>query len=116
MHGAGVGKWGVGVLETLAQRDTESVAVVLGENDTLGVGDFEGKEDWEEVTVPAGKFRALKIEGNGRSVGGPINGTRKVTLWYAPEVANYVRMEFEMSYSPAAGKSIQELSSFSLKQ
>ena len=72
--------------------------------------------DWEEVTVPAGKFRALKIEGNGRSVGGPINGTRKVTLWYVPEVANYVRMEFEMSYSPAAGKTIQELASFSLKQ
>lgn len=73
--------------------------------------------DWEEVTVPGGKFRALKIEGNGRSVGGPINGTRKATLWYAPEIANYVRMEFEMSYnSPAVDKSIQELSSFSLKQ
>lgn len=72
--------------------------------------------DWEEITVPAGKFRALKIEANGRSVGGPINGTRKVTLWYAPEVANYVRMEFEMSYSPAAGTSVQELTSFSLKQ
>ena len=71
--------------------------------------------DWEEVSVPAGKFRALKIEANGKSVGGPINGTRKVTLWYAPEVANYVRMEFEMSYSPISGKSVQELVSYSVK-
>ncbi len=72
--------------------------------------------EWEDVTVPAGKYKALKIEANGKSVGGPINGWRKVTLWYAPEVANYVRMEFELSYSPASGKSVQELVSFSLKQ
>ena len=71
--------------------------------------------DWEEVTVPAGKYRALKVEANGRSVGGPINGTRKVTLWYAPEVGNYVRMEFEISYSPVSGKSVHELTAFSLK-
>lgn len=46
--------------------------------------------DWEEVTVPAGKFRALKIEVNSRSngAGGKINGTRKVVLWYAPEVGS----------------------------
>jgi len=70
---------------------------------------------WEEVSVPAGKFRALKIEANGKTSSSTINGTRKVTLWYAPEVANYVRMEFEMSYSPASGKSVQELISYSVK-
>ena len=71
--------------------------------------------DWEEVTVPAGKFRALRIEASGKSVGGPINGVRKVTIWYAPEVAQYVRAEFEMNYSPVSGKTVQELASFNLK-
>lgn len=71
--------------------------------------------DWEEVTVPAGKFRALRIEASGKSVGGSINGVRKVTIWYAPEVGQYVRAEFEMNYSPVSGKTIQELASFSLK-
>ncbi|MSQ52361.1 MAG: hypothetical protein EXR28_10760 [Betaproteobacteria bacterium] len=73
--------------------------------------------DWEEVTVPAGKFRALKIEANSRSngAGGRINGARKVILWYAPEVGSYVRRELDMTYSPISGKSVQELTSFSLK-
>lgn len=70
--------------------------------------------DWEDVTVPAGKFRALKIEANGKA-SGVVTGTRKITLWYVPEVANYVRMEFYMSYGPFAGTSVQELASFSLK-
>ena len=71
--------------------------------------------DWEEVTVPAGKFRALRIEVQARSSGGPINGTRSVKLWYAPEVGQYVRGEFEMTYSPVAGKTTYELMSYSLK-
>ena len=71
--------------------------------------------DWGEVTVPAGKFRALKIEANSKSSGGAINGTRKVTLWYVPEVANYVRMEFGMSYSPVSGKSVHEFVAYSVK-
>lgn len=71
--------------------------------------------EWEEVTVPAGKFRALRIEMQARSSGGPINGTRSVKLWYAPEVGQYVRGEFDMTYSPIAGKTIYELTSYSLK-
>ena len=67
--------------------------------------------DWEEVTVPAGKFRAIKVE----ATGGSSFGSRKVVLWYAPEVSNFVRMEWEMSYGPNPGKSIHELASFSLK-
>ena len=70
--------------------------------------------DWEEVTVPAGKFRALKVEANGKA-SGAASGNRKITLWYAPEVANYVRMEFYMSYGPFSGTSVQELASFSVK-
>lgn len=45
-------------------------------------------EGWERVTVPAGTFRAYRVHGEpGR------NNTRRLTLWYAPEIALTVRRE-----------------------
>jgi S1-C subfamily serine protease len=52
---------------------------------------------WEQVTVPAGTFRALRLEISGkreRSPFSPIVTYRfKVRIWYAPEVQRYVRLE-----------------------
>lgn len=52
---------------------------------------------WEEITVPAGKFRALKVEGQGAiqryDVRREFSAT--TTVWYAPEVNRYVKYSFE---------------------
>jgi hypothetical protein len=52
---------------------------------------------WEDVTVPAGTFRALRIEANGGyyRLDGPQRGTVKSVYWYAPEVKRWVKYTFE---------------------
>jgi hypothetical protein len=52
---------------------------------------------WEEVTVPAGKFRALKIVTSGTytRLDRPGSGRVRETFWYAPEVRRWVRTEYE---------------------
>jgi len=52
---------------------------------------------WEEITVPAGKFRALKIEGRGSFLrldqrGG---GWNKFDFWYVPEVKRWVKYTYQ---------------------
>ncbi len=52
---------------------------------------------WEQVTVPAGSFRALRLEISGQRARVPSdpNTSRQflVHVWYAPEVQRYVRLE-----------------------
>lgn len=52
---------------------------------------------WEQITVPAGTFRALRVESEGRrSVGGRGGaqaGRFKTTAWYAPDVKRLVKLE-----------------------
>jgi len=52
---------------------------------------------WEEVAVPAGKFRALKIEGDGTYTRNDTRqtGRSKMELWYVPEVNRWVRFRFQ---------------------
>lgn len=54
---------------------------------------------WELVTVPAGTFRALRIdlEGGYRAIsfGGNWSGAIRDRLWFAPEVRNAVKYEYE---------------------
>jgi len=52
---------------------------------------------WEGVRVPAGKFRALRIESEGpfERVDRQLSGTAKEVMWYAPEVKRYVKWTFE---------------------
>jgi hypothetical protein len=48
---------------------------------------------WEDVTVPAGKFRALLIQSDG-TMTNVENGRRGATsekIWYSPEVRNWVK-------------------------
>lgn len=55
--------------------------------------------NWERVTVPAGSFRALRLEFAGereRAPFSPIVTYRfALRVWYAPEVGRYVRLEHE---------------------
>ncbi len=54
---------------------------------------------WEEVVVPAGKFRALRLEAEGSSqrldTGGRSRGRARNTFWYAPEAKRWVKSIFE---------------------
>jgi hypothetical protein len=52
---------------------------------------------WEEVTVPAGKFRALKIVAGGsfQRLDTSIAGSVTWTYWYAPEVKRWVKIMIE---------------------
>jgi hypothetical protein len=49
-------------------------------------------EEWAEITVPAGRFRAIKVELTRESLGASTSTARQ-TLWYAPEVKRFVRWE-----------------------
>ena len=54
---------------------------------------------WEEVVVPAGRFRALKIVGQTAitrydNSGNPY-GRGKITIWYVPEVGRHVKHVYE---------------------
>ena len=73
---------------------------------------------WEEITVPAGTFRALKVESQGpfRIVDRPMRGRSRNVLWYVPEVRRWAKMLVEtntprgrMDYSG------EELLSYELK-
>ena len=52
---------------------------------------------WEEVTVPAGKFRALKVEldGSFQRLDTSIAGSARNVIWYAPEVKRWVKQTYE---------------------
>jgi len=62
---------------------------------------FEGKAvGWEKIKVQAGEFEVLKIEINAYYQGRKANsngGSGKLTetLWYAPAVKNFVKLEYE---------------------
>jgi len=56
---------------------------------------------WEDVEVPAGKFKALRIERELIANPNPIVG-RVVTVWYSPEVKANVRMYIHGTYEGSA--------------
>ena len=49
---------------------------------------------WEDVEVPAGKFRALKIvaEGSFQRLDNVSSGTSRNVIWYVPAVRRWVKM------------------------
>jgi len=51
---------------------------------------------WEDVTVPAGTFRALRLEarGNTRRYDLGVTGPLRNTYWYAPTAQRWVKQEF----------------------
>lgn len=52
---------------------------------------------WEEIAVPAGKFRALKVDAPGTYQRVDVSGAGKVRymVWYVPEVKRWVKWTFE---------------------
>jgi S1-C subfamily serine protease len=78
------------------------------------------KQSGEQVSVPAGSYKAIRIEINGNGPGnewrtmvGMISRSRSVTrfaytLWYAPEVKRYVKIHLE-TWDGTGDKSSDEI-------
>jgi len=72
---------------------------------------------WEEITVPAGKFKAVKLEYKQGKVGqtGSQPKEGKVLYWYSPDVKYMLKCQYEKSdYWDEA--SDWELTAFKLKK
>lgn len=69
---------------------------------------------WETVEVPAGKFRALKVDASGtwQLADGSGAFLQQITIWYAPEVRRWVKLE---GRNPK-GFLYEELISYKLKE
>jgi hypothetical protein len=81
------------------------------ENSTTGSTTVVG---WEMVEVPAGKFRAIKLEVD--TVVQPLDGSlaypRRVTFWYVPDVRRWVKLQV---FTPRVSSS-EELLAYKLNE
>ncbi|HEX7053770.1 MAG TPA: hypothetical protein VF211_07535, partial [Burkholderiales bacterium] len=75
-------------------------------------------KQWAQVTVPAGTFRALRLDiaghRGGRGRGNAVDGRFEMTVWYAPEVKRIVRLVRKVwsadAFSPSqTGENVIEL-------
>ena len=66
-------------------------------------------EGWEDVQVPAGRFRALKVvaEGSSRRSDRPLPGTVREVMWYSPEVKRYVKWTYEAGSPRSVNRSFE---------
>ncbi len=59
------------------------------------------RHDWEQVAVPAGSYRALRLEVDGERERMPNTLVRsiatrfKIVVWYAPEIQRFVKLEHQ---------------------
>ena len=61
--------------------------------------EFWGEVGWEELRVPAGKFRAVKIETQGtwQRLDLNLEGTARFVIWYVPELRRWAKFMYEDS-------------------
>ena len=64
---------------------------------------------WEDVEVPAGKFRALKIEHNGTYKGSCGTGVKQHWYWHVPAVKRHVKYEQHVFERPGGDMTVGEL-------
>jgi hypothetical protein len=52
---------------------------------------------WENIEVPAGKFRALRVQADGfyRRLDRQIQDEARNTIWYAPQVRRWVKSSYQ---------------------
>jgi hypothetical protein len=99
-------------LETARTRDDGTVQHQRVSADAQVVG-------LETVRVPAGEFRAWRIEfrGSTRNVDGPGYGTFRQTVWYSTELRNHVALDNESRWDgQLSGLSREELTSLTISQ
>jgi hypothetical protein len=77
---------------------------------------------WEDVEVPAGKFRTLRLEYKGVTTGGSgglvnIGQENKHQYWYSPDVKYFVRCQYDKEWMKGFKEIFNwELTSFQLKK
>ena len=76
---------------------------------------------WEDVVVPAGKFRALKLETTGtyQRLDTRAGGWTRREIWYAPEVKRWVKwtyVEGPGAPNPGLPKNVEELIQYKVEQ
>ncbi|WP_425158285.1 hypothetical protein [Candidatus Binatus sp.] len=76
---------------------------LLGAAPAKGKGEDRGSVlGWEDVTVPAGTFHALKVVVLSRYYGaGGYNDDSTLTFWYAAEVNRFVKFDYRDTYDGA---------------
>ena len=54
---------------------------------------------WENVVVPAGEFRALKVEalGTWQRLDRDAKGSLRTIFWYSPQAKRWLKVDFEVS-------------------
>ena len=64
---------------------------------------------WEEVTVPAGQFRAMKVAVEGEFFPPPARNSAKmrITYWYVPDVRRWVKVQLDFP-NVSAGEELLE--------
>jgi hypothetical protein len=62
-----------------------------------GRDEVKGKvDDWEDITVAAGKYHAIKAEVTIRAIGrGGIRDVTNIVYWYAPAANRFVKSHIE---------------------
>jgi hypothetical protein len=75
---------------------------------------------WEDIVVPAGKFRALKLEKEGWYTRLDIRGTgwQRLELWYVPEVKRFVKFTLRIGKGAPTSPDVwygEELVEFSIQ-
>ncbi len=95
----------------------ESITVIQAGN-VVNVFDLDGKVvGIETIKVPAGEFKAYRIEysGNSTAIGRPGAGRLSLTIWYDPEIHTMVALETASVWNgrPDA-REREELTSYSL--
>ena len=103
--------------ESAAAGPIDAVGYPVGAGNPGWIVRMTGAPSWEQITVPAGTFRALRLEFEGRrerlSVS-PIAVRFLLRVWYAPEVKRYVRLEQkEWLRARQSGDVVVELTRFS---
>ena len=89
-------------------------------HDTVGDAIWKAKvRGWETVTVPAGTFRAIRIELDNScyydSVDSGVCGQSDV-VWYSPLVKGHVRLERRSWKGPYIGNNVlEELVAYSIR-
>ena len=66
-------------------------------SDIRGHSDVEGKVgNWEEVTVPAGTFHAIRVDVTIQAIGrAGARDVTNLTYWYAPKVNRFVKYHYQ---------------------
>ncbi len=94
-------------------KDTFSTAALVGKakGTRLDYKETVKVIGWESINVPAGTFKAIKLEYFQESSSGRSG---KAFYWYAPEVKYFVKCEYDPVLWP--GVANWELTSFKLKE